>query len=99
MFLIFHHSFLALYLDLRYQHLMSEDLKSRAVAHLIKTWELLNRLKNRFPTTTVESFQLETDDGSVNSNTHDKKITDDTDDEFQVYLEFRLYGIHKKCKN
>ena len=60
---------------------MSEESKSRAVVHLIKTWELLNRLKNRFPTSTVE-----TEDNSVNSNTYDKRIDDDTDDEFQVYL-------------
>ncbi|KAL5246306.1 hypothetical protein ACI65C_013714 [Semiaphis heraclei] len=68
----------ALYLDLRYRHLMSEESKSRAVVHLIKTWEMLNRLKNRFSTSTVE-----TEDNSVNFNTYDKRIDDDTDDEFQ----------------
>lgn len=60
---------------------MSEESKSRAVVHLIKTWEMLNRLKNRFSTSTVE-----TEDNSVNFNTYDKRIDDDTDDEFQVYL-------------
>ena len=53
---------------------MSEESKSRAVVHLIKTWELLNRLKNRFPISTVE-----TED---NSNSHDKIIDNNTDDEF-----------------
>lgn len=60
---------------------MSEESKSRAVVHLIKTWEFLNRIKNRFSTSTVE-----TNDESVN-NTCEERIADDTEDEFQLYLD------------
>ncbi|KAL4131056.1 hypothetical protein QTP88_008407 [Uroleucon formosanum] len=70
-----------LYLGLRYQLLMSEESNSRAVVHLIKTWELLNRIKNCFSTSTVE-----TNDESVN-NTCKERIADDTENEFQLYLD------------
>ncbi|KAL4092041.1 hypothetical protein QTP88_026615 [Uroleucon formosanum] len=70
-----------LYLDLHYQHLMSEKSKSSAVVNLIKTRELLNRIKNRFSTSTVE-----TNDESVN-NTCEERIVDDTENEFQLYLD------------
>jgi len=42
---------------------------------------LLNRLKNCFPISTVEI-----EDDSVNSNTYNERIGNDTDNDFQVYL-------------
>jgi len=60
---------------------MSEESKSRAVVHLTKTWELLNRIKNRFSTFTVES-----NDESFN-NTCEERMADGTEDEFQLYLD------------
>jgi len=62
---------------------MSEESKSIAVVYLIKIWEFLNRIKNPFSTSIVES--VETNDESVN-NTCEERIADDTEDEFQLYL-------------
>ncbi|CAI6355747.1 unnamed protein product [Macrosiphum euphorbiae] len=80
----------AIYLDPRYQHLMSVASKTRAVIHLVNTYNLIKNIKNNNDTDKEQDI----DDPTAENENIETGFEENVSNDFQLYLQSLSQCVH-----